>query len=163
MIKEEMFPQDMPSSRKNFMWPILFIFIAAAALLVGIFLYKQGAFSNIVKIATPSPTPTLTSVPAKEAVVDLTKYEIEIQNGSEVSGEAGRQQTSLEEEGFVVSSIGNADNSDFTDTIIQAKTEVDKAFITKLKTVLSDSFTVTTETLATDSSVPVIVIIGTKK
>ena len=58
----------------------------------------------------------------------------------------------------------NADNSDYTDTIIKAKTEVDKDFIAKLKSVLSSSLTVNaTESLSEDSSVPVVVVIGTKK
>jgi len=162
MNKEEL---DLPfaSEKKNYMWPILFIFIIAIALLAGIFAYKQGIFKKEkASVVSMTPAPAITVEPTK--TVDLTKYEIEVQNGSEVSGEASRQKTSLEGAGFKISSIGNADNSDYTDTIIKAKKEVDKDFITKLKSFLSNTFTVgETETLSEDSSASIVVIIGTKK
>lgn len=161
MAEEESIFDEAP--KKNYMWPILMVFIFVILLLVGVFLYRSGGISlnNKIDVATSTPAPTATPEPAK--TVDLTKYEIEIQNGSGVSGEAGRQQAALETEGFKISSIGNADNSDYTDTIIKAKADVEKAFLTKLKDVLEKSFAaVTEEVLDDDSSVPVIIILGTK-
>lgn len=162
LSREEFAPSD-DGPKKNYMWPILIVFIIAIILLIGIFIYKQGIFKTTdISVTTPSPLSTSTPEPTREP--DLTKFEIEIQNGSEVAGEAGRQKTGLEAEGFTVSSIGNADNSDYTDTIVKAKAEVDKAFVDKLKTVLESSFSsVTEEELSEDSLVPVIVILGTKK
>lgn len=162
MVEEAMFPMDVPQ-KKNYMWPILLIFIIAIVLLVGIFAYKQGMFKGTkVNEVIVTPTPVVTVEPAK--AVDLTKYEIEILNGSGVTGEASSQKASLESAGFIISSIGNASNSDYTDTVIKAKAEVDKAFISKLKSALESSFTVgETEALADTSSVPVVVILGTKK
>lgn len=167
-FKEKMVEEEKPvldeSPKKNYMWPILLIFIIVMLLLVGVFLYKSGG-TNIkdkVNVATLSPTPAPSPEPTK--AVDLTKYEIKIQNGGGVSGEASRQKTSLESEGFVVSSIGNADNSDYTDTIIKAKAEVEKGFLDKLKSVLENTFTLgQVEVLSEDSSDPVVVIVGTKK
>jgi len=162
MNKEEL---DLPyaSEKKNYMWPILFIFILALSLLAGIFVYKQGIFKKEkTNVVSASPTPAITVEPTK--AIDLTKYEIEVQNGSEANGEASRQKTSLEEEGFKISTVGNADNSDYTDTIIKAKKEVDKDFIAKLKSFLNNTFTVgETETLSEDATTSIIVIIGTKK
>ena len=162
-VKEELSMPDTPS--KNYMWPILFIFIIAMVLLAGVFAYKQGIFKKgEVNVVTLTPTPAITIEPTKTIKVDLTKYEIEILNGSEVDGEASRQKTDLEKEGFTISSIGNADISDYTDTIIKAKAEVDKNFIAKLKSVLNNTFTVgETESLSEDSSVPVVIILGVKK
>jgi hypothetical protein len=161
MNREEYSDFGAPT-KKNFMWPILFIFIIAICLLAGVFLYKNGInINNKIDVEKPSPTPVVTVEPTK--AVDLTQYEIEVLNGSEVSGEAGRQKASLEEEGFTVSSVGNADNSDYTDTVIQAKSEVSKDFVDKLEAFLEDSFTVTKEELSDDASVPVIVILGIKK
>ncbi|MDZ4227900.1 MAG: LytR C-terminal domain-containing protein, partial [Candidatus Levybacteria bacterium] len=132
-------------------------------LLVGVFLYKYGiSIKDKVNVVTLVPTPTAAPEPTK--AIDLTKYEIEIQNGGGVSGEAGRQEASLGGEGFTISSIGNADNSDYADTLIKAKAEVEKAFLDKLKSVLENTFTLgEIETLSESSSVPVVVIIGTKK
>jgi hypothetical protein len=160
-VEQEM---NMPEkSQKNFMWPILFIFIIAMVLLAGVFAYKQGVFKAVkVNVVSVSPTPTASPEPTK--TLDLTKYEIEVLNGSSVDGLASSQKAVLEAAGFTVSSIGNADNSDYTDTVIQAKTEVDKDFIVKLKGTLSEIFTVgEIQSLSEDSSVPVVVILGTKK
>jgi hypothetical protein len=162
MVEEETtVPEN--SQKKNFMWPILSIFIIILILLIGIFAYKQGVFNKKeVNVVTLTPTPVVTVEPTK--TVDLTKYEIEILNGSGVSGEASKQKAALEEKGFTISSIGNADNSDYTDTIIKAKADVEKDFIAKLKDTLNSSFTVgETQSLPDDSSVPVVVIIGTAK
>lgn len=161
-LNKEEFSAFDSAPKKNYMWPILFIFIAAVALLAGIFAYKQGVFKT-VKIATPTAAPTPTITPEPTQAPDLTKFEIEILNGSGVDGEAGRQRLSLTTEGFTVSSVGNADNSDYTDTIIRATAAVDKDFIAKLKSTLESSFTaVKEEALSDDSPVPVIIILGTK-
>lgn len=164
MIKEELSTSGS-APKKNFMWPILLIFVVTIAILIGIFVYRQGIFKGEkVNVASLSPTPTIAITPEPAKTIDLTQYEIEILNGSGVDGEAGRQRVNLEAEGFTVSSVGNAGNSDYTDTIIRAKAEVDKDFVVKLKSVLSNSFTVgESEILPDDSSVPVVVIIGTKK
>jgi hypothetical protein len=162
MIEEEESPVSDMGSQKNFMWPILFVFIFALLLLGGIFIYKQSANkTKEINVVTLSPTPT--AIPAPTKAVDLAKYEIKILNGSEVSGEAGRQQSNLEEEGFTVASVGNADDSNFTETIIQAKENVEQAFLDKLKNVLGKSFVVgEMEELPEDSDSDVIVILGSE-
>lgn len=161
-MAEEEFSPLSNAPKKNYMWPILFIFIIAIVLLIGVFLYKQGVnTSGKVNVVTPSPSPSIAPEPTK--TIDMTKYEIEILNGSGVEGEASRQKLSLTAEGFTISSVGNADNSNYTETIIKAKKDVEKAFLDKLKSVLGTTFTVgTAETLPDSSSVPVIVILGTK-
>jgi hypothetical protein len=155
---------NLPSRpQKNYMWPILFIFIIALALLGGVFAYRQGIFKvEKVNVVSLSPTPVASPVPTK--AIDLKKYEIEILNGSEVTGEASKQKAILEAAGFTVSSIGNADQSDYTDTIIKAKAEVDKDFLARLKSDLGNTFTVgEAQVLSEDSSVPIVIILGTKK
>lgn len=164
---KEKLQQDSSSSipaKKNFMWPILFIFVIALAILGGVFIYKQGIIKtekvNEV-VLTPAPIRTVSPTIAK---VDLSKYEVKILNGSETEGEAGRQKISLEEEGFTISAIGNATESDYTDTIIQAKKEVESAFLDELKKVLELSFSVgKQEELPDDADSDVVVIIGSKK
>ncbi len=161
MSEEEQIPTPAPE-KKNYMWPILFIFVVGIVFLAGIFVYKNGMFkSEKVNVVTVTPAPT--AIPEPTIAPDLSKYEIKVLNGSEVSGEAGRQQTNLENEGFTVSSVGNADKSDYTTTIIQAKKTVDKAFLDKLKSVLETSFVLgDQEELSDDSSSDVIVIIGSE-
>ena len=160
-MTEEEYPNSDMSQKKNFMLPIFFVFIIALLLLGGIFVYKNNMKSEKVNVVTLTPTPTVIPQPTKAA--DLTKYEIKILNGSEVSGEAGRQRTNLQAEGFTVSTVGNAAKSDYTDTIIQAKESVDKDFLDKLKSVLEESFVVgEMEELPEDSDSDVIVILGSQ-
>ncbi len=161
MEKEEYF-SSQTSPQKNFMWPILFIFIIAILLLTGVFVYKQGIFKEEkINVVTLRPTPTIAPSPAK--TIDLSKYPIMILNGSGVDGEAGRQRGNLEGEGFTVSSVGNAANSDYTSTIIQVKKTVEKEFLDKLKSVLEESFIVgETEELPEDADSNIIVIIGSQ-
>ncbi len=162
MIEEEQVASHS-SAKKNYMWPILFIFIIAVVLMVGIFIYKQGMNKGTeVNVVSLSPTPTIVPT-ATVAAIDLSKYEISILNGSGISGEASKQKESLEAKGFTVSTIGNAGNSDYTATIIQAKKEVDKAFLDKLKSVLESSFVLgNQEELPEDSDSDVIVILGSE-
>lgn len=160
MVEEEKPESDVPP-QKNFMWPIIFVFIIAVVLLGGIFFYKQGTKTEKVNVVSVANIPTVTPEPTK---IDLSKYGIKILNGSGIEGEGSRQKISLTGEGFTVSAVGNADNSNYTDTIIKAKKEVETGFVDKLKSVLGSTFTLgTTEILPDDAQTPVIVILGTKK
>lgn len=167
-FKEKMNEEEHPKSdipqKKNFMWPILFVFLIALVLLSGIFIYKQSVNKDTkINVVSLSPQPSPSPEPTK-AKIDLSKYEIKILNGSEVEGEAGRQKSNLESEGFTVSSVGNADDSNYKETIIQAKKEVDKDFLDKLKSVLQSSFTLgEIKELSDDSLMPIVIIIGSKK
>jgi hypothetical protein len=165
-METELKMPDKP--QKNYMWPILFIFIFAITLFAGVFAYRQGVFEGLFAkkevAATPTPVPPTTTPEPTLVEADLSEFEVQILNGSEVGGEASRQKDSLEAEGFTIASVGNADESSYTDTIIQAKKNVNKAFVAKLKSILEETFdTVKTKTLDEDSSVPVVVILGIKK
>lgn len=165
-FKEKMHEESVsnpPPAKKNFFLPIIFVVLLAFAMLGGAFLYKQSVDKKTenINVVSLSPTPTGVPTPTVEEV-DLTAYEIKILNGSETAGEAGKQQENLESEGFTVSDIGNAEESDYTETIIQAKKEVEKVYLDKLKEVLEKSFKVAkdVEELPEDADSDVIVIIG---
>lgn len=162
MNEEEEQSVSSAPPQKNFMWPILFVVSLALVSLIGVFLYKQGMNKGTqVNVVTLSPTPTVMPKPSK--AIDFSKYSIKILNGSEIDGEAGRQKTNLEGEGFTISSVGNAANSDYTKTIIQAKEAVESAYLNKLKSVLEESFVVgEMEELPRDADSDIIVIIGSK-
>lgn len=155
----------IPLQKKNFLIPILFVVLLAFVMLGGAFLYKQSVDKKTenINVVSLSPSPTSVPTPTVEEV-DLTAYEIKILNGSETAGEAGRQQENLEGEGFTVSEVGNAEESDYTETIIQAKEDVEKAFLDELKEVLEKSFKVAkdVEELPEDADSDAIVIIGSE-
>lgn len=162
------YSSDKPKGNK-LIWIILVIIIAAIVA-GGVWMYLAGSTKKeepktqektTTELEKEEITPT-TAVATEEAKLD--KYEIKVLNGSGVAGEASRLEESLEEGGFVVSETGNADNYDYTDTIIQAKTGIEKNFLDELKRILTKSYVLGKDAPleATDSS-DVIVIIGNKK
>ena len=138
------------------------------ALLGGIFFYQ----SSVNKKINPTPTPTNQQLESTSPTatpqateVDLTKYPISILNGSGIKGEAGKTQELLEKAGFKVSGVGNASNYSYTETVIQAKSTIDKEFITKLSQTLEENYKVAskTQSLTSSSKDDVVVIVGNSK
>lgn len=122
-----------------------YLFIFAAGVAVGGFvIYQKGSidfFKQAVQKEDTSQKTKITSTPTPtEVSIDLTKYSITVLNGSEIEGEASKLRSSLEEEGFTVSSVGNASESSFLKTVIRTKTEVDEVYLEKLKTFLLKTY-----------------------
>jgi LCP family protein required for cell wall assembly len=65
------------------------------------------------------PEPPAAETPAAPATVDPSAVTVEVYNGSGTAGLAASTQTDLEAAGFVVSSTGNADSSDYETTVVR--------------------------------------------
>lgn len=96
---------------------------------------------------TPKPSPTTAPTPTPE-VIDLTQYNIKILNGSGITGAASKLKASLTEEGFTVTSTGNASNNDYANTTISAKKDTNPKYLEKLKSFIGESYSLA----ATDSA-----------
>lgn len=138
------------------------------ALLGGIMFYQNKISGSPAATATPAgnylatAAPVATATPA--ATVDLTKYPVNVLNGSGIAGQAGVVKSLLTTAGFTVSGTGNAATYDFTKTIIKAKTDVPAAFLTQLSAALSKNYVLdTTQTLESSSSDEVEVMVGSTK
>lgn len=162
-------PQDMRTSmpaRLN-VWVILIPgVLLLGALLGGIVFYeksiKPGQEANPTPIATAQSTVLPSASPS--AKLDLTKYPINVENGSGIPGTASSAKDLLTKAGFKVSATGNANTYDFTDTIIETKADVPAEFITKLTTTLSGIYKVgTPKSLPASSTNEVVVIVGSSK
>jgi len=143
---------------------VIAIIIVVLFLLIGggIFMSRRGGEP------TPTPTPEIfqpqeepTQVP--EVEVDISTFKVKVLNGTAIAGLAAKVQASLEEAGFTVSGVGNADKKDYQQVVIQAKESVPASAITKLKDELAKTYTVgTQEELASDNEDDIVVIVGTK-
>lgn len=155
-------------SGKSFLWivgAILFILLVVG----GAWMYfsnnpkkveKKITTETLMKPTTANVQPTV--IATEEAKLD--KYSIKILNGSGIPGEASSLQEVLEKEGFKVSETGNADNYDYTDTVVQAKDNIEKTFLEKLKNLIGKSYTLDKdESLSASDSSDVIVVVGSKK
>jgi uncharacterized protein YxeA len=129
----------------------------------GYYYFKtQGTTASEKKVSQEKTEPTEpTNTPTPEEV-DKSKYSIEVQNGSGIEGEAGKAQKLLEDADFKVDSTANADNYDYKDTVIQAGSDIDEAWLTELRSTLSEKYTVqkTVEDISTSAKTDVIVVVG---
>lgn len=154
-------------TKKGKIWVAFFGALIVTAFVIGLFIFKKSVTkSNEEKqrSSVPSPTPAeespISPVPTQEEV-DISAHTIEILNGSGIAGEAARVKTALEQEGFTVVSIGNADQSDYENTMIQTKKDSPQAFIGMLKSVLEKTYVLDeTEELSKQEESDVRVIIG---
>lgn len=149
--------------------PLLIIIpgvLLLGALLGGVYFYQKGVSPSSEPTPTAEATISPSTVPSASpsAKLDLTKYPINVANGSGIPGMAGSTKTVLTNAGFKVGSTGNADNYDYTDTIVQVKSDVPQEFITTLTTLLSKTYSLAkVQTLDSTSKDEVVVIVGSSK
>lgn len=111
--------------------------------------------------AHPTPTAIVTPTPVP---VDKAGFTMKVLNGSGIPGAAAKLQATLTADGYSISSTGNADNSEYTQTQILVKPSVSKAFVTVLSTDLAKLYKVsaTIGSLPASSPTDVDVIIGSQ-
>ncbi len=105
---------------------------------------------------TEDTSPTLIPTETNRASVRIAVY-----NSTETAGLAGKLKSALESEKFVVVETGNKTPTLET-TVIQTKASLDASLRSAINAAVSKSYTVTAETLPSDSAFDVIIIIGTK-
>lgn len=156
--------EEEPKTNKKLILIIVAIALATFALGAiagGLFMYRQNAAAvpkeiAIPKNAEPSSTPVPTTAP-----VDLTKYKIEVLNGSDTKGAAGTLKDDLTKAGFNVASAGNATSSAFIKTVLSTKKEIDKDYLSKLQEFLQKSHVLSVnQDLKEDSKTDILIIIG---
>lgn len=162
--------EEKPPEAKKQISPIFWIIIPGmfllGAILGGIVFYQRGVNRGQEEAASPTPIAIASTAPiaSPSATIDLTKYTIDILNGSGISGEAGKVKTILTTTGFKVGSTGNAATYDYTKTLIKAKSDVDAAFVSQLSTALGKTYLIdSSQTLATSSADEVQVVVGSSK
>ncbi len=156
-------PIYQESGEKNAKWLWILIVIIIIAALAFAFLKKIGPFSRFGAsqevVETPSPFSfSSSSTPSPEATsgAELSKSEpkIRVLNGTTTTGLAATVKSFLENKGYKVVAIGNADSSDFTNTVVKFKNSF-KNFESLITADLSSKYSVSTSSSpleATDSA-----------
>ncbi len=126
--------------------------VLSSGILPGVSIPKELPFvseigksvQQTVSQPTVAPTTAMVSptVAPTEKPVDLSAYTVSVLNGSGIKGKAAEVKTSLTTAGFKIGTTGNAAKSDFTETEITAKKDVEQAYIDKLKVELEKDFVV---------------------
>lgn len=131
-------------SKLKFFLMVFFAVLLVAVVVMGAYVYIQDSQKKSAKksaITSVLPSPTSSAPTATTLTVNKKAFSIVILNGSGIAGEAGKEKALLEQEGYVVSSVGNAETSDNKTTKIQAKSDVPKAWVTTLKMSLEKRYT----------------------
>ncbi len=168
-------PIYQESQEKNAKWLWLLIILIIIGALVFAFFRGIGPFAAIspfTKQASPTPasspfvesSPILETSPSPDtSSLKRGDVTVKVLNGSGVTGKAATVKDFLEGLGWKVSSIGNADNSDYATTQVEFKSDSAKykdLMINDLSSKYSAS--ASTKSLESSSSADLVVIVGTK-
>lgn len=107
---------------------------------------------------TTTPTKAPTAAPA-DTDIDRADLSIAVQNGSGVAGAATDASDFLEGLGYEVVSTGNADNFEYTETVIRVKSSM-KEYLDQLEEDLSGEYTVGSATADYTGEADALVIVG---
>lgn len=148
---------------------LVIIFIGIALILFGGFLLigkssiiNLPSFSRPTLTPTVTPSPTLTPTPTVDPSLKRSDIKLRILNGTDKTGFAKQASESLKDLGYKNIATGNADNSDYQNTVIKIK-EAKKHYLPLIINDIKNQFdTSTVVTLETDSSQDVILILGQK-
>lgn len=165
LVMPEISIHSTGSSKRNmFLWALTMIVITVA-IGGGLIIFSgggSGGVSGIVLQPTSTPTPTLTPSPTPVPVaVNKDELEVQILNGGGVAGAATKMKTFLEEKGYTVSEVGNAEEYTYEQTEVHVKKSV-SGNLPEIKKELEEAYTVgaAAEDLPDDSKYDVRVIVG---
>ena len=160
------------SQGKNAKWLwilIILIVIGAVAFAIfrGIGPFSKLKLGGVTEETVESPTPFEFSSPSPEASpageVERSEASVRVLNGSGVTGAAAALKDFLEGKGWTVDEIGNAESSDFTNTVIKLKAGFANFQDTLFEDLSSDySVEVSDDNLEATDSADIEVILGTK-
>ena len=111
---------------------------------------------------TPTPKPTVNPID-KASGLDRSKLSIHVENGSGVAGAAKKASDFLSGLGYNVVQVGNADNTNYTQTVIQISSG-SSSYLSLLTKDLSANYTLgsTSDSPPASESANAVVIIGTQ-
>lgn len=160
------------SQEKNAKWLWLLIILIIIGALVFAFFRGIGPFAQFRgEKEEASPTPEAVSspisdtspTPKAEEEVDKSQPQVRVLNGSGIAGVASSVKDFLENLGWTVSSIGNADEFEFENSVIKFKEGFEK-FENVLVSDLEDKYSVevSSEELDATDSADIEITVGTK-
>jgi cytoskeletal protein RodZ len=127
---------------------------------------EESGTPTPTKKAAPTPTKGITTTPAastdsvdKASGLDRADLTIAVQNGSGEAGVAKTMADKLTSLGYKVSGTANADNFDYTNTVIRVSSANSK-FLALLKKDLSGTYTIDSSSAADYTGGDAVVIVG---
>jgi hypothetical protein len=156
--------EETPKVGKPVSLPLVFlsIFLSLAAIIF--VLFYTGKIKTPPVTFSSNLTPTPTEIPitlAPTPTPDIKILSISILNGSDKTGAAAGLRNILRENGYTGINIGNADNTDYQNTLIRIKSEFKEQYLAPLEELLSQSYNLDpTEELDSQSKYDIVIILG---
>ncbi len=150
------------SRKKSPLLFILMVIVIVALLGGGVFVAKRksGSIATLFTAPTPTPTPAPTPTPTPQPV-NRSDIKIQVLNGGGVPGAAGKMKSLLEDKGYTVADVSNADSYTYDKTEVQVKAGKE-AYQKLLMDDLKDTYSLASNaaTLSSDSSYDARVVVG---
>lgn len=156
--------------KTNYLWIIVPTALLVGAFAGGLITYFSGLSRLSNADVIPSPVAVATpeieekaKIEEKDELVDRSAIKLQALNGSGIAGFAGKAKTMLEGLGYKNVAVGNASNSNFTETIISVKASK-KELLKFVVEDLSKDYDVSskTETLLASSPYDFVITLGNK-
>lgn len=149
---------EPPQTNKGLFWILIIVFTVLGAVAGGAGIYLQTRSSSS---AHPAPSPETTATPTPTPQLNRKDLQIQVLNGSGVTGQAKIAQDYLTGLGYTVVAIGNADTSDFPTTVVAIK-DAKKGYFSQLKQDLASKYAVADnpDSLAADSKYDAVITLG---
>jgi hypothetical protein len=122
---------------------------------------KEKVVEKPVEVATITVTPVASPSAAVVEKVDLSKYTVQVLNGSGVTGEAGRIKELLVAKGFVTVDTGNG--PDTTVTQLSKKTTVDDQGVAAIRENVASYKIGDIGLLTSDNKYDLVIVLGSEK
>ena len=164
-----------PKTEKLPFWILFIAFIIGlsigAGLIGGIFYYRSNVSKTNKEIVNIKPTSTPMSTPevtveeneTEEKKIDLSKYKVQVLNGSGIKGIASKTSNLLEEAGFKDIDTGNADSYNYTKTEVSFKDSVESDVFKSIEDALTDYTIEKSDDLKDTSDYDIVIIVGQPK
>ncbi|MBI3576663.1 LytR C-terminal domain-containing protein [Candidatus Gottesmanbacteria bacterium] len=160
-IAPEIVAESSSSVRPLLVWSL--VVIGIALLTGGTLLVAVKGFQGVSFMAKPTPTPAPTPTPTPASTVNRADIKVQVLNGGGVAGSGAKMKAFLEEKGYTVADVKNADAFSYETTQILVKAGKE-AYLALLKKDLEEKYTIGTAaaTLAPDSPSDAQVTVGKK-
>jgi len=164
---------EKPKPERLPFWVLFIAFVIGlsigAGLIGGIFYYrskvsKTNKTVTIKPTSTPLSTPKITveeNIPEKK--IDLSKYKIQVLNGSGIKGIASKTSDLLEEAGFKDIDTENADSYSYTKTEVSLKSSVKPDVFKSIEETLTNYTVEKSDDLKDTSDYDIVITVGQLK
>ncbi len=154
-----------PVSQKGSKLPFVILGVVILLAIGGIFFLTRGSKEQ----AEVSPSPetegvsTETPVPTASPTIDRSKVQIEVDNGTGITGEAAYLQGVLRSLGYTNVKVGNASSQNSTTTTVTFNSSLSSGAVDEITAKLQDIYQDVTTKTSSSISVDVLIVTGLRK